>query len=225
MLYTLWSAKGGSGTTVTAALLAASLTQPPDALLVDLRGDLPGVLGAAEPPEGLAEMSAAGALDRNAIGSMEREVGQGLSLIGRGSGEVDATGLAPLWDVLGADARDVVVDAGTLAPDDVTAGRPDRAAAVDAVRRAERSLLVVRSCYLGLRASIAMLAVLPAVGCILVMEPGRLLQSQDVATVLGVPVLAELHVSTGVARAADAGLLLRKPDRPSIRALRWAAAA
>jgi hypothetical protein len=223
VLYTLWSAKGGSGTTVTAALLAASFSDRPDALLVDLSGDLPGVVGAPEPAEGLADLCLTASAAPDAIRRAEVEVADGVALLAKGGGPLDPAGFSTVWDVLAREQRDVVVDAGTLHLADATGERSDRAAAVEAVRRAERSLLVVRSCYLGLRAAIAMLSVLPAEGCILVMEAGRLLRGSDVAAVLGIPVLAELHLSAGVARATDAGLLLRRPDRPSVRALRSAA--
>lgn len=223
MLYVLWSAKGGSGTTVTAALLAATLSDPSDALLVDLAGDLPGVVGAPEPEAGVAELSAADPLDHDAVRRVETEVADGVSLLASGSGDLHPAGTGALWDVLAAESRDVVVDAGTLVPADVTGGSLHGAASTEAIRRAERSVLVVRSCYLGLRASLGMLGLLPADGCILVMEPGRLLRAHDVTAVLGLPVLCELHVTSSVARAADAGVLLRRPDRPTMRVLRSAA--
>ncbi len=222
MLYALWSAKGGSGTTVTAALLAATLSDPSDALLVDLAGDLPGVVGAPEPVEGLAQLSS-DPVEPEVVRRVETTVSDGVSLIGCGDGELHPQALGALWDVLAADPRDVVVDAGTLEPADVAGSSARGAVATEAVRRAERSVLVVRSCYLGLRASLGMLGLLPADGCILVMETGRLLKAQDVAAVLGLPVLCQVNVTSAVARAADAGVLLERPDRPTVRALRSAA--
>src|SRR5438552_253681 len=63
VLIALWSAKGGSGTTVVAAALATVLARssPGGAVLVDLAGDVPGALGVAEPPGyGVADWLAAG---------------------------------------------------------------------------------------------------------------------------------------------------------------------
>ena len=47
MVTLCWAAKGGSGTTVVTTTLALESTRP--ALLVDLAGDIPAVLGMAEP--------------------------------------------------------------------------------------------------------------------------------------------------------------------------------
>ena len=61
-LLAFWSPKGGSGTSVTAAAVAiqaAKVRRP--VRLVDLRGDLPAVLGlGADPATGVADWLAAG---------------------------------------------------------------------------------------------------------------------------------------------------------------------
>ena len=63
MLVACWSAKGGSGTTVVAAALGHVLARssPDGALLADLGGDLPAVLGLPEATApGLADWLSAG---------------------------------------------------------------------------------------------------------------------------------------------------------------------
>src|SRR5215211_2524357 len=63
VLIACWAAKGGAGTTVVATALARVLTSgaPAGALLADLAGDVPAVLGLPEPTgPGLAEWLAAG---------------------------------------------------------------------------------------------------------------------------------------------------------------------
>lgn len=47
MVTLLWSAKGGSGTTVVSSLLALASSCP--SLIIDLDGDVPAVLGLPEP--------------------------------------------------------------------------------------------------------------------------------------------------------------------------------
>src|SRR5260221_2401430 len=63
VLIACWSPKGGAGTTVVSAALALILARDSGAALAaDLTGDLPTVLGLAEPAgPGLAEWLAAGA--------------------------------------------------------------------------------------------------------------------------------------------------------------------
>ena len=63
MLIACWAAKGGAGTTVVATALARLLAggAPGGALLADLAGDVPAVLGLADPAgPGLAAWLAAG---------------------------------------------------------------------------------------------------------------------------------------------------------------------
>lgn len=63
MLVACWSAKGGSGTTVVSVALATVLARssPAGALLADLGGDVPAVLGLPEPSgPGLGEWLASG---------------------------------------------------------------------------------------------------------------------------------------------------------------------
>ena len=85
---------------------------------------------------------------------------------------------------------------------------------IDAGRRRPdvgTATLVTRACYLALRRAIA---VSPAPDNVIVIEePCRALDRDDVAAVLGVPVLAVIPADHGVARVVDAGLLTaRLPD-------------
>ena len=60
-LLTLWSPKGGSGTSVFAAACALVLARGPGARLVDLGGDQPAIFGlGAEPRTGVADWLEAG---------------------------------------------------------------------------------------------------------------------------------------------------------------------
>src|SRR5690606_18362557 len=80
IVLTCWSTKGGSGTTVvaaTAALLAAG--RPGGALLVDLGGDLPAVLGQADPDgPGVADWLDAGpSVPADGLARLEVELAPG----------------------------------------------------------------------------------------------------------------------------------------------------
>lgn len=183
------SVKGGSGTSVTAAALGLLLAarHRGGGHVVDLCGDMPAVLGIAE-PEGTAGC----------------EVNSALNLLPR---RVEGEGSDTFWLSLATELQSlrgpVVVDAGNL-----VIGR----ALVDA---AAASYLVTRPCYLALRRATQAIhrGELPVDGCILLNEPGRALTSNDVAAVLKTPVRAELPVDNTISRAVDAGLLAHRVPR------------
>ncbi|HWL45050.1 MAG TPA: hypothetical protein VNQ73_19050 [Ilumatobacter sp.] len=198
MLTLCWAAKGGSGTTVVAAALA--LNHPPPTLLVDLDGDQPLALGVAHPvTPGVADWLATDAPAAR-LGGLEVAVGDTARLLPRGSHAAPAD--APRWHdlarFLAEQPRHVVVDAGTRPP-------PAPLAALAAQR-----LLVVRNCYLNLRAATASAAAVAPTGVVLVEEPGRRLGADDIEAALAVPVVAVLLLDPAVARAADAGLLMSR---------------
>jgi MinD-like ATPase involved in chromosome partitioning or flagellar assembly len=217
VLIACWSMKGGSGTTVVACSLALlhGRAGPDGALLVDLVGDAPAVLGLPEPDgPGVTAWLAAGddvgadALDRLAI-----PAAAGLDLVPAGNAEPPArpgrVGL--LTAALESDRRPVIVDAGSC----------PSGAALEVVASAATSLLVLRPCFLALRRAVA--APIRPSGIVLVREPGRALGRRDVEAALGVPVRAELDVEPSVARAVDAGLLVTRLPRALTHALRSAA--
>ena len=194
MLTLCWAAKGGSGTTVTAAGVA--LAQRPPTLLVDLSGDLPVTLGVDAPagPGAADWLRAHAPTDR--LAGLELALGNELALLPRGGSIAPDS---PRWPefagYLVGQRRAVVIDAGTGAP-------PPALVAV-----AGQRLLVVRNCYLNLRAAAAQRGGAPT-GCVLIEEPGRRLGADDVESCLGVPVVATVLLDPAVARAVDAGLLL-----------------
>ena len=232
MFVACWSCKGGSGTTVVTAALGAHAgpARQRPAVLVDLGGDLPAVLGLPEPDgPGLVDWFVAGAAVPAArISRLEIPVVDGLTLIPRGRGPLDAVegdgrarSAGPGRGVGrrdGRGGRSVVVDCGM--PQWSDDGGPLDAAAVVA-RAATDSLLVTRSCYLALRRAVA-LGVRPT-GVVLLVEPGRALGRPDVEAVLGCDVVAEVAVDPSVGRAVDAGLLTTRLPRLLERALRRAA--
>ncbi len=221
MVVSCWSVKGGSGTTVVAAALALVLARRHDAgtLVVDLAGDLSAALGVPDPPgPGVARWAEArGDLPADALGRLESPVADGLSLLHRGEGGALVTEAGELLSALLAmDDRRVVVDCGTLGPDD-----GHGSGSIPVAAGAEVSLLVTRPCYLALRRAVA--APVTPTGIVLVDEPGRALDRTDVESVLGAPVVAELRLDPGVARAVDAGLLASRLPRQLSRALQGAA--
>jgi MinD-like ATPase involved in chromosome partitioning or flagellar assembly len=206
VLVACWSAKGGSGTTVVAAALASLLAhgRPTGAVLADLAGDGPAVLGRPDPPgAGLAEWLAAGAsVPVDALARLEVEVSPRLTLLPRGQLDPDAAEPGGRGEVLAAllaaDGRPVVADCGA------SPAGPRLAVAA----AAGQSLLVLRPCAVALRRAVAS-PIRPS-GVVLVDEPGRSITRRDVEDVLGVPVRAVVAQHQRIARAVDAGLLARR---------------
>lgn len=193
MITVCWAAKGGSGTTLLAASLAIASHQP--TLLVDLAGDVPAVLGLAEPGgPGVCDWLRSDA-PASRLRALEISAGDRVAVLARGRGGQSAP---DRWRQLAAwlasEQRRVVVDAG-------------RADAVPAelLRIASHSLLVTRPCYLALRAAVR--APIRPTGVVLVEEPGRALRQHDIEACLGVPVVATVLVDPAIARAVDSGLL------------------
>ena len=211
MLIVCWSVKGGSGATVVAAALSVLLaaSRPDGALAVDVPGDLAAALGVVPPtPAGLGDWLAADAsVGPQALARLAMPAGGGLELIARGC---DPDVHSPRWtaaaEMFAAQARAVVVDAGTGAPP---------AALTDS---ADQSILVVRPCYLALRRATELTS--RVTGIVLVDEPGRALGRRDVESVTGVKVIAEVPVDPAIARAVDAGLLACRLPSTLGRALR-----
>lgn len=221
-----WSAKGGTGTSVVAAALALLLARrPAGALLVDLRGDQPALLGVREPSgPGVGDWIVRGSdAPPDALGRLEVDVADGLRLLPRGSWD-DPTAdgvddqVAILGPLLRSERRGVVVDAGC--PPSPGEGMPPAAAVATRALTAAAvtSLLVTRPCYLALRRAVAV-GVRPH-GIVLVGEGGRALQPDDVAQVVGAPVVAEVRTDPAVARVVDAGLLVSRMPRVLEGALR-----
>jgi len=219
MLVTCWSVKGGVGTTVVSVALAATLANvhalEGGALLVDLGGDVPATLALPDPGDpGLAGWTRAGEdVAADALARLELSVAPQLALLPRGRGPHGPAGRHEvLARLLAAESRPVVVDAGLVGPD---------SPALPLVAEANRSLLVTRACYLGLRRALD-LPLRPS-GVILLREAGRNLGREDVERIVQAPVVADIPVDPSVARAVDAGTLAKHVPRALARPLRSAA--
>lgn len=203
-----WSVRGGAGVSVVSAALAVAARA--EALLVDLDGALPTLLGIDEPEgPGLAEWMAAPAeVPADALARLEVPVAPGLSLLPRGHAPLDGARVPVLVDLLGADPRAVVVDAGRLDAAEVR---------LAFARAADRSIVVCPSCPLALRHH-AELDPAPS-AAIVVRGSRRALGWRAVGERLGVPVLAELRTDPAVGAAVDAGLRAKPFPRSFLKAL------
>ncbi len=218
------AAKGGSGTTIVACLRALESHGP--VLLVDLEGDIPGVLGLAEPQRpGVVDWLGSRAPIAH-LDDLLVEVTPTATLLPAVSAEGPASPRSAMqsssddrWNELfdwfnewGHDTGGaVVIDAGTTP------------LPTSFVERCPTRWLVTRACYLSLRKA-TRLSTAPT-GIIVVDEPGRALTHRDIETSVRAPILATIPWDIRVARCVDAGLLgARKLPRAIHRSLREVAA-
>ena len=214
MTIVCWSVKGGSGTTVVAAVLGVLAAERGPCIVVDLAGDLPATFGIPEPDgPGVSDWLAAepGPAPGSLV-ALARPVRDELRVVPFGGALLPADD-HPAWprlaDELAGLGRPIVVDAGR--------GRPP----TPLVDRARSSLLVLRPCFLALRRA-ALLPEGSAGGVVLIEEPGRSLSAGDVSRTLGIPIVARLPLDPALARSVDAGLLLGRIPAAVSRALRSA---
>jgi hypothetical protein len=223
LLIALWSATGGSGTSVFTAACALVLARQAretgnggGVRVADLAGDLPAVFGAgADPDVGLADWLDAGAeAPSEALDRLVTEVAPGVALLPRGRGPRVATVLpapesgAALAVALSAGVSPVLVDCGTA--------REPAARAV--VEVADVAIVVLRGCYLALRRAVHAPPLEHTAGVVLLDEPGRSLGAREIGEVLDLPVLARIPVKDPIARAVDAGVLPTRLPEPLARA-------
>lgn len=194
----LYAMKGGSGTTVTAALTA--LRMPGDSLIVDFGGDLADVLGARRPAWTLDDFlldPSVGELDDLVV-----DVTPNTRLLPSSRRVWPDTGgeqqRQALHDWLDRQRGTIIVDAGTGVP------------GADLVERADRTLVVTRSCYLSLIRG-ARSGFLPD-GVIVIRDPQRALGPSDIERSLNAPIVAVLDLDPKIARMVDAGLLVARAD-------------
>jgi hypothetical protein len=192
-MYACWTVKGGSGTTVFASALALMLAERNGkATIIDFAGDVPSVLGMAEPVgRGIRDWMATSDRDPAHFDNLRVSATSRLSVVPVGSAA--AFDDSAFEDLVAASDDHTVIDFGMMCPP-------------ESLRRAARGdWLVIRPCYLALRRA-ARLAQRPG-GVVLMNEEGRSLTSRDVQAVVGTAVVGEITVADGVARSVDAGLL------------------
>ena len=211
MTVAVWSVKGGVGVTSVAAILAIAQGERANpTVLVDLCGDIPALPGidAAEGAPGLTDWCATPDPTVGALTRIEIPVRQDVTILPRGDGDfpLDVT---PLTQAFTATGRQLVIDCGL-----VTEQHNVRR---QVVASSSVSLLVVRECFLNLRA--AQLSSLTPTAVVVLKEPGRHLGRPDVEAVTGAPVVAQIAVDASVARCLDAGLATARLPRSLLRSL------
>lgn len=192
-MITLWSVKGGSGTSVTTALLAIASAQLELTTVLDADGDIPAIFGKSSGSAGLGDWWQAGnAVGVDALFRLAITISPTLSVIPSGTRPTKPS-IDRDFDL--GDSGTVLVDGGTI--------RDADGIGASFVKRSQTSLLVMRPCYLAARRAVE--SSLRVDGIVLVEEPGRALRASDFSDVIGAPVVATLPWDLSVARTVDSG--------------------
>ena len=203
MIYAYLGAKGGVGNTVTALLAAVSAKRAGrDVVLADLTGDFGVVLGTAPDLPGIAEWTAASELSLGAASALAVDVAPGISLLPRGSGDIDVSRLATLWSLLAGKPRVNIIDAGR-----------GRTALSQVSGPRVRRLLTMTCCYQALHRARDLVTQVDDV--IVLTDTQRALGLADIEAALGRHADAVVAVDRSVSRWADAGLLLDRGTKPA----------
>jgi len=190
-----WSVKGGSGTSVVAALLAVASARLERTVLIDADGDQPAIFGVPSPVTGFRDWWQSG-VDDEALQRLGLDISPSLSLIPAGSGLPNDK-----RDFAGIRGVRTIVDAGTV--------RDDFGGQL--IDNSTKSFLVLRPCYLAARRATS--SSLRIDGMIVIEEQGRSLRPKDLADVVGAPVVATLPWDPSLARLIDAGRLANRVPR------------
>jgi MinD-like ATPase involved in chromosome partitioning or flagellar assembly len=220
VLTACWSVKGGTGTTVVAAsLVLAAVAADRPVVAADFAGDLALTLGLTEPKgSGLLDWLAAGPdVPRDALARIAHSASDGMTLLTRGDGSLSNAD-AEAGRRLAAAIRSMRAGGPVIAD----CGRVDSPALAAFVDSADRSLLVLRNCYVALQRAVR--AAQRPTAVVLVTEWARSLRAADVEDVLGVPVVTEIRWEPAVARAVDSGLMRTRLPKNLMHAMREVAA-
>jgi hypothetical protein len=197
VLISVFSPKGGVGTSTIAALFARALSANGSTMLVDgCASDLSVVIGQDEKAQFcfdewvLSEEPSTATLERISV-----DIDRNLRFVEGGSSF--ALPEETQWVIGQLAAIDqVVIDLGT---------RDDQLTR-DIRQASDISVVVLRACYLGL--SRAMHKAHDSDVCVVVKEPGRTITSAQIAEALKVPAVIEIDARRDYAKAIDAGVLM-----------------
>ena len=208
MFWSFCSPKGGVGTSVVAASVAAVSAATRPTLVVDFGGDMAQILGVDTlGRQGINDWLAASSdVGAESLDNLHIEVSSNLALLPCGSApspNIPVERVVHMVRSLHSGGRDVIADVGTLAsPSD-----PRAIACVSG----DRTTCVIRACYLTLRRFSNLPVTIDDI--VEIEEPGRALRTIDIEAVARMPVSARIPLDPAIARAVDAGLLNRRLPR------------
>lgn len=221
MLFSVFSPKGGVGTTVTSVLFAKSCSQTVPTLVIDAcGGDLEAVvasdieprycfddwMNSAEPTSTSLEkisVSLTSNLDFVA-GSVRNQVLAPEDEISSRGAENDGIRRQRITDALIQREGHCVIDLGNRVDD----------LAHEIIQSSDIVVMVLRQCYLGLWRAMTHLFREHVDVCVVVGESGRSISTNEIARTLGFLTVVEIDARRDFARTIDAGVLIhRTPEK------------
>ncbi|HMS25377.1 MAG TPA: hypothetical protein PKB15_06815 [Acidimicrobiia bacterium] len=221
MLFSVFSPKGGVGTTVSSVLFAKSCAQSVPTLVIDAcEGDLEAVVASdieprycfddwvnsAEPTSTSLEKISV-PLKHNldfVAGSVRDPASSGKGVSSSRGGENDGIRRQQIIDALTQREGDCVIDLGNRADD----------LAQEIIQSSDIVVMVLRQCYLGLWRAMTHTFREHVDVCVVIRESGRSIASNEIARTLGVLTVIEIDARRDFARTIDAGVLIhRTPEK------------
>lgn len=226
MLVSIFSPKGGSGTSTNACLLAKSFSRHmpsmPIVLIDAFNGDLDSIVGIDPESEyGFAQWLESANPNIHNLEKISNSVFENLTFVSNSSVKHDrfssqtnsvedkAERYEKITSALSDDASVCIVDLGT---------RVDALSSV-IVAASDLVVMAIKSCYVSLNRATAHPYREYADACIFIEEQGRSINSKQVSEVLKINCIIELDARRDFARAIDAGVLLFRTPKNMIASI------
>lgn len=214
MLISVFSPKGGVGTSTVAALFSKALSQVSPTLLVDCAsGDLNGIVGVDTYKYGFEDWAISGQPTLDSLVKICTPVVENLNFVG----SVNTSDLQDLNQDSSCHIADLLSSSGNVVVDCGHARELIQQKILDA---SDLVVVVFRQCYLGmLRASTNEYCTNADV-CVVIKESGRSIKTSQLASSLKVQVVIEIEARADFAKAIDAGVVINRPPEKMISAIK-----
>lgn len=227
MLITVFSPKGGSGTSTCAALVAKSFSQNfslPTMLIDAHNGDIETVIGVdSESEYGFVQWADAKLSTANNLSRISSFITDNFSFVSYSSVKndryVDTALLVTveekqikakqIVDALSNNETNYIVDIGTRVNETTNA----------LVEASDLVIMVMKGCYVSLNRASAHPYTSSTDTCIVISEPGRTITTKQISDVLKLNCIIEIEARRDFAKCIDAGILIFRTPRNMINAV------
>lgn len=211
MLFSVFSPKGGTGCSVSAALVAHSLSRFSQTTLIDgCGGDLHAIVNPDQVPRYCFEQwcesphPTSESLSKIAIEHTSR-----ISLVTSRYALSDLH-LEQPQHVVSKERQNTIVSSLSGVPGNcvVDLGVRHDSLSNELIRASDIAIVVLRKCYLSLQGAVRNTSAYSVDACVVVSEPGRTISTKDIAETLSIKNIIECEARRDFARSIDAGVLL-----------------
>lgn len=227
MLITVFSPKGGSGTTTCAALIAKSFSQQfsiPTVLIDAYDGDVETVVGVdSESEYGFIQWTEAKDPTANNLARIATSISDNFSFVSYSSVKNDKYNApapsqsiqeknqkaAQLVEALSNNESNYVIDIGTNVNESTNA----------IIEASDIVVMVIKGCYISLNRASSHPYSSSADSVIVLSEPGRTITSKQICDVLRIKCVIEIEARRDFAKCIDAGILIFRTPKNMIGAI------